>query len=94
MKNKEKWFKTISVLLVLIFALALGLTLVGCGDQDCIQCMGTGKCYGCNGNGFVTSTEGTYSTYCGLCYTTGSGNIQSWLPGDGKCRECQGTGKK
>ena len=83
MKNKEKWFKAVSILLVLIFAFALVMTLASC-EQKCIQCDGSGKCRNCNGSGVWVSPANPHLGYltCGQCN------------GGGRCRTCEGTGRK
>ncbi len=50
-------------------------------EQSCIVCKGTGKCRGCDGKGWYTTTIGSYVVDCKLCHNSGG------------CSICHGSGK-
>jgi DnaJ-class molecular chaperone len=48
--------------------------------KPCVECLGQGLCYTCQGDGRIKRREPPLYTACDAC------------PGDGKCQECYGIG--
>jgi RecJ-like exonuclease len=57
-----------------LFLIAL---FISCDEESCWVCGGSGKCYNCNGKGYIKVD----ANVCDVC------------KGSGICFNCQGTGK-
>jgi hypothetical protein len=78
MKIKKTYFKPkrIKIIIYVILLCLIGF-FSSCGEDTCWVCGGSGKCYDCNGKGYIKVD----ANVCDVC------------KGTGKCFNCQGTGK-